>query len=145
MPTTLDEQVKDYLSGRTQLPEGKHMVMCQICGKFQPKKTLYDGSGESVLCEHCLKRNEGLAYLMCRKCGKFLGFYKPGVVKLPSGVRVLIEPGDTLHTSWCSHCNPNEPSADIEEFKTIMDQKNLNAPKEPLIDPTGKPIKVEGV
>jgi hypothetical protein len=145
MPTTLDQEVKDFMSGKTQHASDQHMVMCQICGTFRPKKVLYDGSGESVLCDKCLAKNPGVAYLMCRRCGKFLGFYKPGKVRLDSGVIVEIEPGDTLHTTWCSHCNPREPAADIEEFKAIMAQKNLNAPKATLLDPTGKPIKVEGM
>jgi len=145
MPTTLDEEAKDFLYGRTKVPDGQRMVMCQICGTFRPKKVLYDGSGESVLCERCLSVNKGLAYLMCRKCGKFLGFYKPGRVRLDSGVVVEIEPGDTLHTAWCSYCNPNEPSADIEEFKEIMLQKHLEAPKTGLVDATGRKVKVEGL
>ena len=145
MPTTLDKEAKDFLYGRTKVPEGQSMVMCQICGVFRPKKVLYDGSGESVLCDKCLSANKGLAYLMCRRCGKFLGFYKPGRVSLESGVSVEIEPGDTLHTSWCSHCNPNEPSADIEEFKEIMLQKHLEAPKTGLVDATGHKVKVEGL
>ena len=142
---TLDQDVKDYLFRRKSIPTGSHMIMCQICGMFRPKKTLYDGSGESVLCDLCINKNKGLAYLMCRKCGRFLGFYKTGRIRLDSGVVVEIEPGDTLHTAWCSYCNPSEPSADIEEFKEIMAQKHLNAPKTTLLDPTGKPIKVEGM
>lgn len=145
MPTSLDTQVKDYLFGRTQVPDGKRMVLCQVCGKFEPKKVVYDGSGESVICDHCLERFKGLAYLLCGKCGRFLGFYKPGKTTLDSGVMVEIEAGDTLHTAWCDHCNPDGGPADITEFRDIMLQKNLEAPKKPILDPTGKPIKTEGL
>jgi len=143
---SLDTEVKDYLWGRTIVPEGQKMVMCQICGVFRPKKVLYDGSIESVLCDRCLdkSRADGMAYLLCRKCGKFLGFYKTGRVKLDSGVIVEIEPGDTLHTVWCGTCNPAEETADIEEFKTIMLQKHLEAPKEAIVE-RGKELKVEGL
>jgi len=143
---TLDEKVKDYLTGKTVVPEGKKTVLCQVCGLFEPKSIVYDGSIESVLCDKCLNQSkrDGLAYLMCRKCGKFLGFYKPGVVKLESGVRVLVEPGDTLHTEWCGHCNPNEPRADVSEFKDIMKMKHLEAVKDSIVD-RGKELKVEGV
>lgn len=143
---SLDSDVKDYLFGRQKVPEGKHLVLCQICGIFAPKKVIYDGSIESVLCDKCLERSrsDGLAYTQCRKCGRFLGFYKTGRVKLDSGVIVEIEPGDTLHTLWCSYCNPAEPSADIEEFKTIMLQKHLEAPKEAIVE-RGKELKVEGL
>lgn len=144
MSVSLDAEVKDYFYGRTLVPDGQKAILCQKCGVFRPKKVLYDGTGESVLCDMCLARNQGLAYLMCR-CGKFLGFYKPGRVRLDSGVIVEVEAGDTLHTSWCSSCNPKEPSADIEEFKAIMDQKNLNAPRAPLLDAKGQPLKVEGM
>lgn len=131
MPTSLDSEVKDYLFGRTSVPEGKKMALCQICGVFRPKKMLVTGryEGANMLCEHCIEKNKGLAYLVCEKCGKFLGFYKPGVVKLESGVMVEIEPGDTLHTPWCAHCNPNEPAADISEFKDIMAGALRNAPE----------------
>lgn len=129
--STLDEKVKDYVFGRTSVPDGKTMSLCQVCGQFEPKKLLVTGryEGENALCGHCIEKNKGLAYLVCEKCGKFLGFYKPGVVKLESGVRVLIDPGDTLHTVWCSHCNPNEPSADIAEFRDIMAGTLKNAPE----------------
>lgn len=141
MSTTLDDEVKDFLNGKTKVPDGKKMALCQICGVFRPKKMLVTGryEGENMLCEHCLEKNKGLAYLVCEKCGKFLGFYKPGVVALQSGVRVEIESGDTLHTMWCGHCNPNEPSAEIAEFRDIMAGKNLNAPK------TDAGLKVEGL
>lgn len=143
---SLDSDVKDFLHGRVKVPAGQKMVMCQICGIFRPKKIVYDQSIESALCEMCLNKSraDGMAYLLCRKCGKFLGFYKPGRVRLDSGVIVEIEPGDTLHTMWCSHCNPKEPTADIEEFKTIMLQKHLEAPKEAIVE-RGKELKVTGL
>ena len=143
---TLDEQVKDYLTGRATVPEGQKAVLCQSCGVFKPKNIVYDGSIESVLCDKCLEQSkkDGLAFLMCRKCGKFLGFYKPGVVKLESGVQVLVEPGDTLHTEWCGYCNPAEPKADISEFKDIMKMKHLEAVKEAVVD-RDKELKVEGL
>lgn len=129
--STLDEKVKDYVFGRTSVPDGKTMALCQVCGTFEPKKPIVTGKyvGENMLCEHCIEKNKGLAYLVCEKCGKFLGFYKPGIVKLESGVRVQIEPGDTLHTVWCAHCNPDEPSADIAEFRDIMAGALKNAPE----------------
>lgn len=130
MSTSLDTEVKEYLYGMTKIPTGKKMVLCQVCTAFRPKQMIITGryEGANVLCENCIKKYQGLAYLVCQKCGKFLGFYKPGIVKLESGVRVEIEPGDTLHTMWCSFCNPNESQAEIVEFYDIMNMAHKNTP-----------------
>ena len=130
--SSVDVEVKRLIrSGADAIPGGANRLnLCQICGVFSPKNAVFTGKGEDVLCPMCLKRNEGLAYLMCRGCGKFLGFYKPGKVKLESGVIVLVEPGDTLHTVWCHSCNPKAKSFDIDEFKTLVLQANGNLPKE---------------
>lgn len=132
MSQTLDEQVKNYLSqDRLDLPgTANRLSLCQICGKLEPQGGVYTCKGEDALCPVCLKMNEGLAYVMCRKCGKFLGFYKPGIVRLEAGVVVRIDPGDTLHTVWCQHCNPDAGEWDIDEFRTLVLQALGNAPKE---------------
>lgn len=132
MPTTIDEQIKNYLyhNDGLKLPgNANRLNLCVICGNMAPKGGVYTCKGEDVICEECLKKYEGLAYLMCRACGKFHGFYKPGIVKLDSGVKLRIDPGDTLHFTWCWNCNPNLGKYDIEEFKTAVLQANGLAPK----------------
>lgn len=132
MSQTLDEQVKNYLhQDKLVLPgDATKLSMCQFCGGLVPRGDIYTGKAQDVICEDCLKKNEGLAFVMCRKCGKVHGRYKPGMVKLQNGVVVRIDPGDTLHTAWCQYCNPNEGGWDIEEFKTLVLQSLGNAPKE---------------
>ena len=126
----LDKQVKLNLHKSAEELVGKadRLNLCQICQSFVPKHQIYTGKGEDVICDSCLKKHEGLAFLMCR-CGRFLGFYKPGIVHLDSGVTVQVEPGDTLHTIWCPNCNPDETNYDIEEFKTLVLQANGLLPK----------------
>lgn len=131
MSQTLDEQVKNYLnSDSLKLPGGAdRLSLCQICGSLKPKGGIFTCKGEDVICPDCLKKNKGLAYLMCRKCNKFLGFYKPGMVKLEGGVIVRIDPGDTLHTEWCQFCNPDAGRWDIEEFRTLVMKALGNEPR----------------
>ena len=133
MSTPLDEQVKTYLRGLEKIPAGHRMSLCQVCGRYAPKKGVYSASGEDALCDLCLEKYKGLAYVVCRACGKFLAFYKPG--KTESGYEV--RPGATLHTPWCSHCNPAEQSADIEEFKLFLDVRDGRAPASALEDGNG--------
>lgn len=132
MSQTLDEQVKNYLhQDRLVLPgAATKLTMCQFCGSLVPNTDLFTGKAQDVICPACLKKNEGLAFVMCRKCNKVHGMYKPGIVKLQNGVVVRIDPGDTLHTAWCQYCNPNQGGWDIEEFKTLVMQSLGNAPKE---------------
>ena len=75
MSQTLDEQVKNYLhQDRLVLPgDATKLSMCQFCGGLVPRGDIYTGRAQDVICEDCLKKNEGLAFVMCRKCGKVHG------------------------------------------------------------------------
>lgn len=138
MSTSLTEQVQNYIFGREPLKlpgNANRLALCVLCGRLAPQGGIYTCKGEDVLCPECIKRHQGLAYLMCHNCGTFMGFYKTGTVKLDAGVVVKIEPGDTLHLTWCPKCKPELGRYDIEEFRTLVLQANGMAPKDPPKEP----------
>lgn len=131
MPTTLDEQVKNFMrSGVIYDKKGVKVEQagaCPMCGQLAARHGIYTGKAQDVLCEDCLKKTEGAAYLMCGCCGQFMGLYKPGIT---SEEKYEVKPGETLHLDCCPNCNPDAGKAVVVEFRDFMAQRLGNAPKE---------------
>lgn len=130
MPTTLDEQVKEFMhTGVIYDHKGVKVPnagTCPMCGRLTATKGLYTGKAQDVLCHDCLEKTKGAAYLFCGLCGQFIGLYKPGITPEE---KYEVKPGDTLHLNWCPNCNPDAGKAYVVEFRDFMNQKLGNAPK----------------
>lgn len=132
MPTTIDEQVKEFMrTGVISDDKGRHVpgaATCQKCAKLFARTGVYTGmvKAQDILCPSCLEKTKGAAYLVCGKCGMYMGEYKPGITPEE---KYEVEPGETLHLNCCPHCNPDAGTAHVVEFKEFMDWKLKNAPK----------------
>lgn len=133
MPTTLDEQIKEYMrTGVISDEKGRHVkgaVLCRMCGRLFAHNGIYVGKAraQDVLCPECLRKTEGAAYLMCT-CGQYIGLYKPGITP---DEKYEVKPGDTLHLSCCPSCKPGSASSFVVELADFMQRKLGNAPQEP--------------
>ena len=131
MPTSLDEQIKNFMKAGVITDDKGHKVdkagVCRICGKLKPNIVVYTGKAQDVLCEDCLKKCEGMAFLMCQSCGNYIGMYKPGIT---SEEKYEVKPGETLHLNCCPNCNPDAGKAFVVEFRDFMQRKLGNAPSD---------------
>lgn len=99
--------------------------MCIICGKDTPILELFTGEARQRMCESCRRTYYDFAKILCRSCGKFLGFMKSGIA--PNGYHVKRD--ETLHTPWCDHCDKERAkagSAPIEELTRYMSIQRQN-------------------
>lgn len=129
MPTSLDEQIKNFMRAGVITDEKGRKVdragVCRVCGKLKPNIVVYTGKAQDVLCSECLKKYEGLAFLMCQSCGNFIGPYKTGITPEE---KYEVKPGETLHLNCCPNCNPDAGKAFVVEFRDFMQQKLGNMP-----------------
>jgi hypothetical protein len=97
-----------------------------VCGKDTPILEIFTGEARQRMCEDCKKTYYDLAKIMCRRCGKFLGFMHTGIAE--TGYHVKRD--ETLHTPWCDNCNSVEAKkgpAPIEEIEKFALLKRENA------------------
>lgn len=99
--------------------------LCVVCGKKTPIVEMFTGEASQRMCEDCKRTYYDLAKIMCRKCGKFIGFMRPGV----SETGYHVKRNETLHTPWCNNCNPEEAKkgqAPVEEIARFALLKREN-------------------
>lgn len=100
--------------------------MCITCGRETPILEPYTGEARQRMCEQCRRDFHHLAKIMCRGCGKFLGFMQTGIAEC--GYRVKED--ETLHTPFCNNCDKEradrEKTGAIEEFEKYAILKRNN-------------------
>jgi len=101
---------------------------CVVCGRDTPILELFTGEARQRMCEDCKQRYYDLAKIMCRQCGKFLGFMRTGI----SETGYHVKRDETLHTPWCDNCNPSEakkgkpaPIEEIEKFSILKRENDM--------------------
>jgi hypothetical protein len=100
---------------------------CMVCGRETPILEAYTGEARQRMCEECRRTYYDLAKIMCRKCGKFLGFMRTGI----SETGYHVKRDETLHTPWCDNCDPESarkgpaPIEEIERFSVLRRENEM--------------------
>lgn len=99
---------------------------CIVCRRECAIDSVYTGEAWQRMCPRCREEYRSLAKIVCRNCGKFLGFMKPGVTEDGYGVK----PDETLHVGWCDLCagrlTRERKKSPIEEFERFAAIKRGN-------------------
>lgn len=124
---TLEAMERSGLAQRLMDRSKPTRQKCVVCGKDTPILEMFTGEARQRMCEECKKTYYDLAKILCRKCGKFLGFMRTGI----SETGYHVKRDETLHTPWCDNCDPVSakkgpaPIEEIERFSILRMENDM--------------------